>query len=85
MQTKVPVPNRKLIRRLRIEIVLLAISGGGVVALALWWTAAAATDPQPGAVQIILVAVFAAQAALAAFGAITGIGECRNEIGRAGR
>lgn len=84
-RTVPPVPDMKRIRRRQIEIGLLVFAGGSVIALALGWTATTAADAQPGGLQVVLVAVFAAEAALAAFGAIVGIGNCRDEIRRARR
>ena len=85
MRTVPPPPARSLIRRLRFEIVLLAVSGVAVVAFAAWWTVFTAADPRPGSAAVAMVAMFAVMATLAGIGAIAGIGGCRDDIRRARR
>lgn len=86
MENKVPpVPDKKLILHRRVEQVVLAVAGGATVTFAVAITAAVATDPQRDAAAVVLVAVFTVMATLAAVAAVSGIGECRNDIRRARR
>lgn len=84
-RTVSPVPDRKLIRRRQIEIGLLVFAAGSVIALAAGWTATTVIDPRPGALQIVLTAVFATWATLAVVSATSGISGCVDEIRRARR
>ncbi|MEU5721587.1 hypothetical protein ABZ783_07170 [Micromonospora sp. NPDC047738] len=79
------IPDRRLIRRLRFEIGVLAVVGTALIAAAVWWTATVATGQQHGALAVVLVAVFAAEAMFGCFGMVIGIGDCRNQIRQARR